>query len=166
MLTVTRIALLLATVGFAGCAAVAIVRLAPGTSTEADVRAALGEPARVFKEAGGGRQMAFPQGPEGLETYMAYVSPDGRLVRFEQVLKEEQFDRITTGETTQEELERLIGPPWRTMDFPNKRQVAWDYVYRDTWNYTVDLSVMFDERGIVAERIAVRRLPGDRGVSR
>ncbi len=51
---------------------------------------------------------------------------------------------------------RLIGPPWRTMDFPNKRQVAWDYRVRDTWGYLVDYSVMIDERGLVAETVAAR----------
>jgi len=110
--------------------------------------------------------MVYPQGPEGTVTYMAYVSADGRLVRFEQVLTEEVFAHITVGSTTAEELERLIGPPWRRMDLPNKRQVAWDYVYRDSWDYTVDFSVMFDERGIVADRAAVRRERGDGGYSR
>jgi outer membrane protein assembly factor BamE (lipoprotein component of BamABCDE complex) len=82
----------------------------------------------------------------------------------EQVLTEEQFRRIARGASTRADVERLIGPPWRVMDFPNKRQVAWDYVFQDSWGYTVDFSVMFDERGLVAELASVRRDFGDGGM--
>ena len=160
-------AALVVTVILAGCAAVAITRLEAGKSSEADVRAALGTPARSYADPDGSRQLVFPTGPEGTQTYMAFLAPDGRLARLEQVLNEEHFRRIEVGTTDRAQLERLIGPPWRTIDFPNKRQVAWDYVFQDTWQYTVDFSVMLDERGIVQERVSVRRDRGrDSGVSK
>jgi outer membrane protein assembly factor BamE (lipoprotein component of BamABCDE complex) len=147
----------------AGCAAVGLARLEPGRSTEADVRQVLGEPARTFVNADGSRQLAFPRGPEGLQTYMAFVAPDGRLVRVAQVLTEERLARISPGQTTTEELERLVGPPWRRIDFPNKNAVAWDYVFRDTWDYTVDFAVMVGRDGIVTEKVYARRSRGDSG---
>jgi hypothetical protein len=160
-----RLALLAAAAAvIAGCSPLAFIRLEPGKSSEADVRRALGEPARAFTHDDGSRQLAFPQGPEGMQTFMAFVSPDGSLVRLEQVLTESQFRRIVRGSTTGGELERLIGPPWRTLDFPNKRQVAWDYVLQDAWGYTVDFSVMLDERRVVAETVFARRDPGDGGM--
>jgi hypothetical protein len=146
------------------CAAVGLARLEPGKASEADIRHALGEPAKVYTLPDGSRQLSFPENPAGTQTYMAFLKPDGRLDRVEQVLTEKQFQRIERGTTTSEELERLIGPPWRVVDFPNKRQVAWDYVYRDSWGYTVDFSVMLDERRIVAEIANVRRDPGDGGM--
>jgi hypothetical protein len=146
-----------------GCAAIGLARLEPGKSTEADVRQVLGAPARVYSLPGGARQLAFPQGPAGTQTYMAYVTPDGRLSRVDQVLSDEHLQRIVPGSTTSEQLERLIGPPWRTIAFPNLRQVAWDYVIDDAWGYTVDLSVMVDERGIVAGTVYARRERGDKG---
>ncbi len=160
-----RLSLLLACATLlAACAAAGLPGLAPGQSSEAQVRQALGEPARVFDLPDGSRQLVFPKGPEGVRTYMAFVSPAGRLDRVEQVLTEEQFRRIARGASTRADVERLIGPPWRVMDFPNKRQVAWDYVFQDSWGYTVDFSVMFDERGLVAELASVRRDFGDGGM--
>ena len=149
---------ILAAVSFlaAGCAAFGLYRLEPGRSTEGDVRSALGEPAMAFVEADGSRSLVFPQGPGGTHTYMANLAPDGRLTRLEQVLTEDRFRRIANGRTTRGEVERLIGPPWRTIDFPNKGQVAWDYRFQDTWGYLAEFSVMLDERGIVAETATVR----------
>jgi hypothetical protein len=148
----------------AACAFPWGIRLEPGKSSEADVVEALGKPAKVFSDADGTRQLAFPRGPEGTQTYMAYLSPDGRLVRLEQVLDDAHIGRIARGTTTGAELERVIGPPWRTVDFSSKRQVAWDYVIQDSWGYTVDLSVMLDERGVVVETVHARRDPGDGGM--
>jgi hypothetical protein len=145
---------------FAGCAAVNTARLQPGQSTEADVIHALGKPAREFRNPDGSRQLVFPTGPMGVETHMAYLSPDGKLVRLEQVLDEAHIRRIENGVTTAAQLERLLGPPWRTIDFPNLGQVAWDYVLQDDWQYTVDFSVMVDRKGIVASTAYVRRDPG------
>jgi outer membrane protein assembly factor BamE (lipoprotein component of BamABCDE complex) len=147
------------------CASTGLARLEPGKSSEAELRQALGEPARVFTLPDGSRQLAFPENPEGTRTYMAFLSPNGRLDRVEQVLTEQQFRLIERGTSTRDDIDRLIGPPWRVVDFPNKRQVAWDYVYQDSWGYTVDFSVMFDERGIVAETANVRRDPGDGGMN-
>lgn len=161
-----RAAVLATAAVLAGCAAVQIARLEPGRSTEADVRGAFGVPAKVYAEPDGTRQLVFPWGPEGGQTFMAYLNPDGRLIRYEQVLSDDHFRRISVGETNREQLERQVGPPWRTIDFPNKRQVAWDYMFIDSWGYIVDFSVMIDERGIVAEKVAVRRDPGRSGMAR
>ncbi len=147
----------------AGCAAVGLARLEPGRSTEADVRQVLGDPAATYANADGSRQLAFPRGPEGLQTYMAFVAADGRLIRVDQVLSEAQFGRISAGQTTAGEVERLVGPPWRKQDFPNKQATAWDYVIRDSWDYTVDFSVMVGRDGVVTEKVHARRSRGDNG---
>ncbi len=146
-----------ATLLVAGCTALGPCGLEPGRSSEADVLRSLGEPAMTFPTPDGGRQLVFPQGPMGSQTFMARVGADGRLARLDQVLDEEHFRRIESGRTTTGELERLIGPPWRRIAFPNLRQVAWDYHFEDAWGYDSDLSVMVDERGVVAGVIAVRR---------
>jgi len=147
----------------AGCGALGMARLEPGKSTEADVRQALGAPGKVYPRPDGSRQLAYPRGPGGTQTHMAFVAPDGRFVRIEQVLSAEHLARIATGSMTTEQLELLIGPPWRVSAFPNLRQTAWEYVIEDTWGYTVDLSVMVDERGIVAGTVYARRERGDHG---
>ena len=134
--------------------------LQPGVADEAQVRTALGSPALVLPDPGGGKHLAYPSGPAGTTTAMARLGPDGKLVALEQVLDEDHFAKIRRGETTEAELLRLIGPPWRRIDFPNLGQMAWDYRFRDTWGYLTDLSVMVDRRGVVASTVTVRIDPG------
>ena len=149
-----------------GCAAIGMARLESEKSTEADVRQALGEPARVFTAADGSRQLAFTSGPAGTQTHMAFLAADGRLLWLEQVLTEQTIARISPGSTTAAELERLIGPPWRKIDFANKRAEAWDYVLQDTGGYVVDFSVMVGRDGVVTEKVYVRRMLGEPGISK
>lgn len=159
-----RTALLAMTLAaLAGCSTLSILRLEPGKSTEADVRRAFGEPALAFPAVDGTRQLVFAGGPQGAPPYVAHISANGSLARLEQVSVESQSLRFVPGTTTAAEVERLIGPPWRKVDFPNKRAVAWDYVYQDTWDYTVDLAIMVDARGIVVETVHARRSRGDAG---
>lgn len=139
-------------------ACAAIPHLPAGTP-EAQVRAAYGEPALVLSDPAGGKHLAYPRGPGGTETYMARIGPDGRLAAMEQVLTEAQFAKIRRGETSQDELLRLIGPPWRKIEFGNLRQVAWDYRFRDLWGYLADFSAMVDERGVVASTVTARIEP-------
>lgn len=148
----------------AGCAATAFYGLEPGRSTEGDVRRALGEPAMSLPDADGSLRIAFPRGPLGTQTWMAFLSPEGRLLRLEQALTDDNLRRVTAG-VAREDVLRLIGPPWRTIEFPNRRQVAWDYRFQDTWGYLADFSVMIDERGTVAETVTVR-LDKEHGESR
>ncbi|SBT04719.1 conserved hypothetical protein [Candidatus Accumulibacter aalborgensis] len=48
--------------------------------------ASMGEPAMVWKNPDGSEQLAYPRGPAGTQTFMAYVGPDGTLQRIEKVL--------------------------------------------------------------------------------
>jgi outer membrane protein assembly factor BamE (lipoprotein component of BamABCDE complex) len=140
-------------------------RLPPGAS-EAQVRAVMGAPAMEFSAPDGSRQLAYPTGPLGQHTYMAYLTPDGRLDRVEQVLDDVRFQAIQPG-MTKDELLRFIGPPFQTGRFPNLRQTAWDYRFRDTWGYEAILSVMLDDNDVVVGRVIQRIDRGrDRGGSR
>ena len=147
-----KLASLAASLLVAACATPA--SLQPGTS-EADVVARMGRPALELPAAEGTRQLVYPTGPYGLQTYMAHISPEGRLIRVEQVLDDARFHQIQPG-MTREELLRWIGPPFQTVRFPNLGQTAWDYRFRDTWGYIAILSVMVDDQGVVASRITQR----------
>jgi Prokaryotic membrane lipoprotein lipid attachment site len=127
---------------------------APGTP-EPEVRKAMGAPAMEYDLPDGSRQLVFPRGPLGTETYMVYVK-GGAVQRTEQVLTDDTFYRIQTGTTTQDDLRRMIGPPYRMVRFDNLRQVAWDYRFRDTWGYFADFSAMVDERGMVVGKHITR----------
>lgn len=130
--------------------------LQPGAATDADVRQLMGTPAEEFANPDGSRQIAYPRGPLGVETFMVHLRPDGRLDRIEQVLNEAHFDKIIIGKTTREEVRRLIGPPAETQEFRRQQQVSWTYRYRDAWGLVSDYSVTFDTKGIVVSKISIR----------
>ena len=146
----------------AGCAAYDGHNLKAGVSTEAEVRTVMGAPAAEFVNADGSRQLAYPRGPLGTQTYMADVGPDGRVVGVRPVLNDDTFYRIRQG-MTRDEVLRLIGPPRETGDFPRMGQEAWDYLYVDTWGYRAILSVMLDRNGIVVSKFSRRLERDDRG---
>ena len=143
---------------FAGACAT-LQSLPPGAS-EAEVRARMGAPALELSGPDGTRQLAYPTAPFGTQTFMAHIDRGGRLTRVEQVLDDVRFQQIQPG-MTREELLRFIGPPFQTGRFPNLRQTAWDYRFKDTWGYIAILSVMLDDNGIVVGR-TTQRIERDR----
>lgn len=155
-----RAAPLLAPLLLAACASYDGLGLRPGVASEGEVRRTMGEPAIELGNPDGSRQMAYPRGPFGNQTYMVQVGKDGLLQSIRQVLTDDNFYRIQPGQTRDDVL-RLIGPPLETMEFPRLHQVAWDYRYQDTWGYVAIFSVMFDEQGQVVGRHS-RRLERDR----
>ncbi len=155
-----HIIIVLAALGFVACA-----QLQPG-APESEVAAYGKAPAATYDNPDGSRQLVFPTGPLGTETYMVHVKA-GAVQRVEQVLTDQTFGRIQAGVTTQQEVRRMIGPPWRVVRFDNLRQDAWDYRFRDTWGYLADFSVMLDDRGIVAGKVVARIESGrDSGMQR
>ena len=57
--------------------------LQPDISTLPQVLATMGKPAMGWKNPDGSEQLAFPHGPAGTQTFMAYIAPDGKLQRIE-----------------------------------------------------------------------------------
>ena len=147
-------ALLLA-LTLASCASYDGRGLRPGASTEAQLRQVMGEPAMQFSNGDGSRQLVYPRGPLGTQTFMAHVSRDGIVQAIEPVLSDATFNAIQPG-MTQDEVLRTIGPPRSTMAFPRLGHVAWDYKYQDTWGYPAIFSVTFDRDGRVASKISQR----------
>ena len=142
------------------CAAVDGFNLKPGVATENDVRRTMGEPALEIRNSDGTRQLAYPRGPFGNQTYMVRLGRDGELQAIQPVLNEDNFYRITPG-MTREDVLALIGPPLETAEFARLHQVAWDYRYQDIWGYIAIFSVMLDEQGRVVGKVT-RRLERDR----
>ncbi len=118
--------------------------LTPGASTLPDVEARLGRPAQTWNNADGSRQLAFAQGPEGTQTFMVFIAPDGKLQRIVGVLNEGFFGLIQPG-MTQEQVLRLLGPasvpptPYRFSD-----TFAWTWLYCQSQNVMQYFDVSFD----------------------
>ena len=154
-------ALLGIALALSACAAYNGYTLRPGSSNESEVRGVMGSPALEFTEADGTRQLVYPRGPLGTQTFMASLGKDGVLREVTPVLKDGTFNRIRPGLTQQEILE-MIGPPGETMHFSRSDTTAWDYRYVDAWGYIAIFSVTFDNRGTVVSKISRRLEPRSR----
>ena len=133
------------------CAGLGGGTLTPGVSALPEVLAAMGQPAMRWKNADGGQQLAFPRGPTGTQTYMAYVAADGKLQRLTGVLNEAYFSRIESG-MTQEQVLRILGPsgaPW-TVTYPRTRTLTWSWLFCPSQNLQQYFDVNFDaDTGLV-----------------
>ena len=116
------------------CASYSGSGLKPGIATEADVLQTMGVPSLRWDLPDGGRQLVYPRGPAGFETFMVFVDGSGKLLRITEVLNMETFARIREG-MTQAEVLQLIGPPqpqW-TAYFKARDELVWEWRYCNSW---------------------------------
>jgi hypothetical protein len=135
----------------AACAGYGGSDLKPGLATRPEVLASMGTPAMSWKNPDGSEQLAYPRGPTGTQTFMAYLGPDGKLQRIEKVLDGSQFHRIRPG-MSKEEVLRVLGPPGApyTQYFSMRNELAWSWLYCSSWNALEFFDVMLDaDTGIV-----------------
>ncbi|MEO8102937.1 MAG: hypothetical protein ABI790_10440 [Betaproteobacteria bacterium] len=75
-------------------------------------------------------------------------------------LNDDTVARVTRGQD-EREVAAVLGVPYQKVRFDNLKSTAWDYRYRDTWGYWVDLSVMIGDDGRVVDKVSVRLEPID-----
>lgn len=127
------------------CASYSGANLKPGVATEAEVRQVMGVPAMTWELPGGGRQLAYPRGPAGFETYMVFINAAGKLERSVNVLDMTSFARVQA-DMTQAEVLQLLGPPqpqW-TAYFKARDELVWEWRYCDSWREAARFDVLFD----------------------
>jgi hypothetical protein len=139
---------LLALAGLLACDPQRISELEEGVSTEADVRARFGEPENVWEGPGGERVLEYNRQPAGHKNYMISIGPEGRMSALRQVLDPAYFARVQPG-MPMEDVRRLLGRPMRTMPFPLKNEVAWDWRYMQPPNTSLVFTVWFGADGRV-----------------
>ena len=141
-----RLALLAGALLLSACASYSGSNLKAGVSTLGDVVASMGEPAMRWKDADGREQLAYPRGPEGTETFMAYIGADRRLERVESVFDLAHFARIEPGKSDKATILRLLGPsqPQWTQYYKARDELAWEWRYCDSLNETAFFGVLFD----------------------
>lgn len=141
-----RFLLLPPLLALAACAGYDGRGLQPGVASIDDVVLQMGPPAMRWQDADGSQQLAFPRGPEGVHTFMAFFSPDGRLLRIENVLQMSHFARIVAGRDDQAAVLRLLGPsnPVWTTYFKARDELVWEWLFCDDWNHLARFDVLFD----------------------
>ncbi|WP_371323528.1 hypothetical protein VX159_14115 [Dechloromonas sp. ZY10] len=120
--------------------------LQPGVHSLAEVEARLGPPSLRWRNADGSEQLAYPQGPAGLQTWMVHGDPSGRLLRLENVLDSSHFSLIRPGEDDHESVLRRLGPPapGYSVLYEARNELAWEWRFCDDWSRLARLDVLFD----------------------
>jgi hypothetical protein len=120
--------------------------LVPGQSTRAEVVASMGVPAMSWKEPSGREQLAYPRGPAGTQTFMAFMAADGRLEKIEKVLDMEHFMLIEGGRSDMNEVLRLLGPvtPGNDVYFKARDERVWSWLFCDSFSQEAYFDVLFD----------------------
>jgi hypothetical protein len=133
--------------------------LAPGQSTEADVRARMGTPTDIRTGPDGDKLWEYATGPEGIQTYQVRIGPDGRVREVTPMLTEERFATIVPGKTTRAEVRNLLGRP---MDDTNYRAgPTWSWRFLRMGVSPSYMVVSFSADGTVRERIVIVDPSGD-----
>lgn len=126
-----------------GCDRDRIGGLKENVSTEADVRAAFGQPENVWDEPGGARTLEYNRNPAGHQNYMITIGPDGKMTALRQVLTPQNFARVQPG-MPMEHVRRMLGKPAKKTPFPLKAEEAWDWRYMEPPNTSMLFTVTFD----------------------
>ena len=93
----------------AACAGYGTGKLRVGEPA-AEVVADMGQPTGSYPRPEGGERLEFARGPFGKHTFMVDLGPDGKVQRWDQVLREDLFYEIKPGMRT-EELRYRLGRP-------------------------------------------------------
>lgn len=133
---------------FGGCDQQRIDQLQENVSTEADVRARLGEPARIWPEADGAQTLEYPRQPEGRVNYMVTIGPGGTMTALRQVLTPENFARVQPGMEPLA-VRRLLGQPAREVTYDHSRETDWDWKWLDMRTRPMVFTVHFGADGRV-----------------
>jgi len=139
----------------AGCASYSGSGLKTGTSTAAEVRRIMGEPAKICPLADGGQNLIFPRGPAGLDTYNARIDGKGILRSVENVLDEDSFERVVRGKTTKNELLCIFGPPLQETYFSARNELVWDYRFMNVFGNPSRFHVLLDDSGVVTGTLQI-----------
>ncbi|CAG0930932.1 MAG: hypothetical protein EFKGCFLK_00246 [Rhodocyclaceae bacterium] len=146
----------------AGCANLGTGGFAPGTTTEADVRAKLGEPGMSWTEPDGGRLLEYSGQPNGTFCHMILIGPDGRLREIRQAFTEANFRRVVPG-LARDQVRRLLGRPEETLRFHLKPdEEVWTWRIDETTEKYDYFNAYFgsDGRLLRSERMVVYKASG------
>jgi hypothetical protein len=109
----------------AGCAGYSPTGVRNGQTAE-EVAHLMGPPTGKYPLASGGQRLEYARGPYGKHTYMIDLDANGRVIGWNQVLNEANFNSLPHGLTREEVLLRIGRPSERFY-------IGWQE--RDVWAY-------------------------------
>lgn len=141
-------ACVLGLISFAGCDQQSMDELHVNVSTEADVRARLGEPARIWPEPDGAQTLEYNRQPEGHVNYMITIGPGGTMTALRQVLTPENFERVQPG-MEQLAVRRLLGMPAKRVTYDLNHETDWNWNWLDGTTRAMVFTATFGPDGRV-----------------
>lgn len=130
-----------------GCAALLAPPVKPGDS-EAQVVARIGKPTAVYHE-GATHLLEYAAGAFGQYSYMARIDADGKLISYAQVWTLQNFQSIRVNQSNKTDVLRLVGHPTEVMRYARIPYEAWNYGFKESGVWNSQMSVYFDDQGIV-----------------
>lgn len=131
----------------AACAG--MVRTAPSPGDPRDVvLAKFGQPTAVYASTSGDI-LEYATGPFGQATWMARLGPDGRLVRFEQVLTSEKFATLRIGVDGKQQVLHALGRPTEQSYLSLPALEVWSYRYKEGGVWDSMMHVHFNRAGVL-----------------
>jgi hypothetical protein len=131
----------------AGCAGYSPGSLPQGASRDETVKV-MGAPTGQYALPNGGTRLEFARGPFGKHTYMLDFDAGGRLLHWQQVLTEANFNALQMGMSREEVLMKL-GRPSDTRYIQWQKLVLWSYRYDAV--FCQWFNVGFNAQGRVAD---------------
>jgi hypothetical protein len=138
-----------ALLGLIACAPYAPRHLAAGATAD-DVTRELGAPTGRYALSDGGTRLEFARGPFGKHTYMVDLDAAGRVLQWQQVLTEENFNRVRAGESS-EELLRQLGRPSERRSGDWQGGQVWSYRYQTEMGLCQWFQVSLNDRQTVTD---------------
>lgn len=150
--------------GLAACDQQAISELEEGVSTEADVREKFGPPEAVWDGPDGAQVYEYNRQPAGYQNWQITIGPDGKMAALRQVLNPRTFALVQPG-MPMEDVRRLLGKPMKITAYELKREVHYDWRWRDGPNGSDSqvFTVIFSPDLRVISTMSVRDPDLDRG---
>lgn len=87
-------------------------------------------PPDTVRQTSTGTRLEFARGPYGTHTWFVEVDPAGKVLRADQVLTEQNFNRINPG-MTQDDVRQLLGRPGEVQGLGRSRGLVWSYRYEN-----------------------------------
>lgn len=117
-----------------GCDYFAQRELQPGVSSADDVRRLMGRPGMIWEENDGSQVLEYSRGPEGSETWMVEIGPDGLYRGMTDARAEARLGQVRAG-MSRDDLRRLLGKPDEEERFPALDETVW------TWRVKAGIGV-------------------------
>ena len=109
-----------------GCDYVNLQELKPGITTQAEVRARMGDPGFVHWNDDGTATWEYARQPNGTSCYMISFGSNQVISKIEQVLNEANFGKVRV-DMSKDDIRRLFGAPARKQLFDNLGEEIWEW---------------------------------------